>query len=174
MTRKHEDFRDWTPRYLVKFGVGLAIFCGVLLAFQLYAGREAREHATWVETPCTLLRADVRRPGNRGTDFAIAVTYRYEVGGETHTVDGFGRPDDLPADWGALEMSEFFEKGIEGRPDRCWVDPDDPKESVFRYAASSSVDAWTLPLVIAICVFLAIAAFGVRRGLRVGWDRNFR
>ena len=174
MTSKQGDFRDWTARDLVKVGAGLACFCGVMLGFILFGGSEAREHATWTKTPCTLVRALVRRPRRESTDFAIAVTYRYEVAGQTHTVDGFGRPDGLPDDWGALEMTEFFEKGIEGRPDHCFVDPENPAESVFRFADAGSLGSFVLPVGIAIGVFSLVAAFGIRRGLSVGWDRSFR
>ena len=174
MARKYEDWRDWTARDLVKVGGFLVGLCVVAVGLFFFALGEGREHATWTRTPCTLIRATVRHPRRESTEFAIAVTYRYEFSGETYTSDGFGRPDDLPAEWGALEMTEFFERGIDGRPDHCFVDPDAPSESVFRYNDADSLGRLVTPLSILAGFGLLLCVLGLRRGLRAGWDRSLR
>ncbi|MFG0320519.1 MAG: DUF3592 domain-containing protein [Planctomycetota bacterium JB042] len=174
-----EDYRDWTSLDYVKVGGGVSLLLLAIVGVLLWGRRQAREDATWTETPCVVLSTDASiLAGDRRASrdrYSIATSYRYEVDGMTYEGRGFGRPEAFPPGLDFLDAQEFAQAGgADGTADRCRVDPDDPTRSVFRVLDPESTVVPMRIALISLAVFLLVFVYGLQRGIRLGWLTDHR
>ena len=170
----HEDIRDWTPLDFVKVGGGVSLLLLGCLVVLAVGRRQSARYADWVETPCLIVSASLmpHNSGDRGSDvMLVSTSYRYEFDGVTYDDESFGMPQAVGSELdGRIEVAEFLRSGgADGTADRCYVDPDDPADSVFRYIAAGEIDTTPSILVIPLGFFLLVALYGAVRGVRHGF-----
>jgi hypothetical protein len=109
---------------LVSFGVAAA-----LLAVRHFALSETEAARRWVETPCVIETNEWTRPRGRKR-ISLELVYRYEIAGKSYRGD---RLDLLAGSMGddAAWEKRIFERHRPGSRAVCYVDPDNPANSVF-------------------------------------------
>jgi hypothetical protein len=152
---------------LVIFG-GIFIVAG-LAAFVLLTvptlGR-ALDSRTWDETPCVILSSQVTTSrGNKGDTYGVAVSYRYEYGGQPYTGDRYRLI--AVSSSGRAAKQRVVNQLAPGTTTVCYVDPDRPQESVLDRGIGWEMLLVLLPLVGAL-VGLIIMGVGLRLRRRAG------
>ncbi len=172
----HGDIRDWTALHFVILGGAVSLVLLAVVVVLLLGRRYSRDVEGWIETPCEIVHAAAavshgphRSPTRR---YLAVVTYRYVVDGTTHEAEGFGVPRAVDPSWERHRVMALLEDGgADGSEDVCFVDPEAPERSEFRIVPSEHVSG-TLRIAFASLAFFAlVAAYGVVRGVRHGFDR---
>ncbi len=90
---------------------------------------------SWVEQPCAIVRADLKRSGGGkgGPTFSVEADYQYEFGNQPFTGNRvwFGSGSDNIGNFHQRVYDELNDHRLRGRPFRCFVDPSDPSSSVL-------------------------------------------
>jgi hypothetical protein len=148
--------------------LGLAAFFGIFaivggvtfyfLSIQPIASTIAAE--SWVETPCKVLRAEVRNhKSDKSTTYSVYVLYEYELGGQTYKSDRYdfvgGSSSGYEGKARVVETYQSAERPV------CYVNPANPSEAVLKrgFHAKLLVALFPLP-------FLLVGVIGVVCTLR--------
>ncbi|MEX2188648.1 MAG: DUF3592 domain-containing protein, partial [Pirellulales bacterium] len=128
---------------VVSLAVGIGMF-----TVRHYALSETEAARDWVETPCVVEESKFARSDNRNAADGrptLDLVYRYEFAGQTYRGD---RLDLLIGSMGDDEAWErrLFERFPPGARTVCYVDPNDPANSVLDRdnAATKSRNLWLL------------------------------
>ncbi len=121
----------------------------------------------WDPVPCEILESRVAtHSGDDGDTYSVEIRYRYEARGTTHEGDRYTFLGSSSSGYdGKRRAVERFPAGSEAT---CWVNPDDPADSVFRRGFT-----WTYLIGLFPLVFVAIGGGGVAWALR-SWVRQRR
>ncbi len=86
---------------------------------------------SWVETPCKVLRAEVRdHRSDDGTTYSVYVLYEYEFGGRTYKCDRYDFVGGSSSGYeGKAQVVAAYESAE--RP-VCYVDPENPSQAVLQ------------------------------------------
>jgi len=138
--------------------VGAALFLAVGLvfaAFFLVPFGRVIQALTWQEVPCEILSSRVaRHSGSDQATFSVEVLYRYEVGGRSFQGRRYRFLGGSSSGYeGKREVVDSLQPGT---VTACWVDPDEPEESVLDRGLSWEYLFGLLPL-----VFVALGAVGL-------------
>ena len=133
--------------------------------------RQSTDVDGWVRTPCEIVSASVSRHGVGARQYrssVVHVRYRYSYDGNFHEGSGFGTP--AAATGLGDDVGAFLQQGkADGTDDHCFVDPDDPTRSAFRYIPSEEIDPFSPIAWIGLAVGVGIMAIGVVLGMRRGF-----
>ena len=147
---------------------GMAAFFGIFaavggamfyfLGIRPIAGTLAAE--SWVETPCKVLRAEVRdHDSDDGTTYSVYILYEYEFAGQTHKSDCYdfigGSSSGYKGKARVVETYRSAERPV------CYVNPRDPSEAVLKRGFHAKLLLALFPL-----PFLLIGVGGVVHVLR--------
>jgi len=90
---------------------------------------------SWLEQPCTIVRAELKRSGGGkgGPTFSVEADYQYEFGNQPFTGNRvwFGSGSDNIGNFHQRVYDELNDHRLQGRPFRCFVDPNNPSSSVL-------------------------------------------
>jgi hypothetical protein len=90
---------------------------------------------SWVERPCTILQAELKtdRGGKGGGTFRVVADYQYEFANRQFAGNRvwFGTGSDNVGNFHQRVFDELKDHLAQGRPFRCFVDPNDPSSSVL-------------------------------------------
>lgn len=124
--------------FLIPFGL-IFLLAGLGVGF-FYFGILSRwyEVRDWVEVPCFIESTDLERKTSEKSEMhVVRAAYRYEYEGRFYKGEGVALSDqaDSFGDYQQRVFSILDEHRREGRPFRCYVNPDAPEEAViFRQA----------------------------------------
>jgi hypothetical protein len=115
---------------------------------------------SWVETPCSVLRAEVRdHDSDDGTTYSVYILYEYEFGGRTYKCDRYDFVGGSSSGYdGKAEIVAEYESAE--RP-VCFVDPTNPSQAVLRRGFHAKLLFALFPL-----PFLLVGVGGVVGTLR--------
>lgn len=115
--------------FLLPFAL-VGVFMTGKVATDLWGWRSAQ---SWVERPCWIDRAELKEQSDEGTTYQAVADYRYEFdnrpfkGSRVWLGSGF----DNIGDFHRRVHRELQKHQTQGRPFRCFVDPNDPSISVL-------------------------------------------
>jgi hypothetical protein len=111
--------------------------------------------ASWVTTPCRVLRAEVRsHDSDDGTTYSVYILYQYEFNGQTYKSD---RYEFIGGSSSGYQGKARVVKQYQTATDPvCYVNPDDPYEAVLKRGFHAKLLLVLLPL-----VFLLIGVGGL-------------
>jgi hypothetical protein len=112
--------------------VGLLLLALGLLAlwvFYLSPARGANAAREWKETPCRMVTIErtLRKGKRRHTKIDLEVVYEYAVAGRAYQSSRYRFGGQVTEPEISLALSRFRS----GKSATCWVNPDDPTESVL-------------------------------------------
>jgi len=115
---------------------------------------------SWVETPCRVLRAEVRsHSDDDGTTYSVHILYQYEFGGATYTNDRYdfmgGSSSGYKGKARVVDEYKSAERPV------CYVNPQDPSESVLKRGFHAKLLLALFPL-----PFLLVGVGGIIGTLR--------
>ncbi len=137
------------------FSVFLA--AGLLFAtfFVVPAVRNVRAMLTWEEVDCEVLESFVEtHSGSDSTTYSVEVRYRYQWEGVDYEGDRYHFIGGASS--GRDAKQETVDRLPPGEIARCWIDPDEPSESVLSLAWT-----WEYLFVLLPMVFIAIGGGGL-------------
>ncbi len=125
---------------LIPAGIG-----GGLLYLRHATMRDTEAAKSWTETPCTIKKCEWVSSSSDDGGSHLDLVYSYEVDGETYEND---RIDLLIGSMGDDDIMEkrVYESHPVGSTAVCYVDPNDPQNSVFdrEHAANATGRLWLL------------------------------
>ncbi len=131
LSRKGAGRAGWHRAGLVLFG-GVFFVVGLVVTWFLLVRpvEKLLEARGWRETPCEVVSSRVQsHPGDDGTTYSVAIVYRYEVDGVEHTGN---RYDFLGGSSSGYDgKAEVVDRYPAGRRTVCFVNPEDPTDSVL-------------------------------------------
>ncbi|MFP4579789.1 MAG: DUF3592 domain-containing protein [Candidatus Sumerlaeia bacterium] len=137
--------------FFIFFAVGSVAFYFMFIK-PMAALHRARN---WVETPCVIVHSEVRvRSGDDGPTYGVYIEYEYEYQGEVYTDDRYMFTDIYSS--GRRNKQSVVDQYPPGRKSTCFVNPDNPSESVKRKKFSKSYLIGLFPL-----IFVLIGAGGI-------------
>ena len=144
------------------FGVFLLAGLGFLMFFLVPAVHVVRAFS-WQAVPCEIVSSSVASHSDSdGTTYSVEVTYRYRAAGRSYTGDRYRF---LGGSSGGSEgKQEVVDALPAGTVTTCWVDPENPADSVLDRGFH-----WEYLLALLPLVFVAIGAGGIVLSLRKGW-----
>jgi len=146
------------------FGV-FVLFGLVFAGFGAVPLLELRRAQSWTPTPCTILSSQVEEvPGDDGSTWRVAVTFRYQIGGSDHVSDRYRVSRSSSS--GRAGKQRVVDALPPGTAATCYVDPEDPGNAILRRDLG---DEW-----IFVAVGLAFAAFGMVAGVLMRAGRRRR
>lgn len=106
------------------------IACAVMAAWHVWLCWDAQ---SWTERSCTIVRTELKIHRDEGTSYKVEAEYRYEVNDQLFTGDRvwFGTGSDNISGFHQDAHRELDQCQKQGRPFRCFVDPNDPASSVL-------------------------------------------
>lgn len=135
---KNEAMSKTKPAASARSGAGCMmlfalpfIVCGVTMGgCGAWTAAKVRDAQSWAEVPAVIKTAELKHGDD--TDRAVA-TYEYEFGGRKHTSDrvSFHRGNDNIGSFQRDAFRELNNHRKPGRAFRCFVNPQDPAESVL-------------------------------------------
>lgn len=116
----------------------------------------------WEEIRCTVTSSGVGvHSGDDGSTYSIDIRYRYEWNGQEYSGDRY-HFSSFGSSSGYQGKADVVERYPVGSEAPCWVDPDDPEESVLARKVGWEALFVLLPLVFVIIGLLGgLATFGV-------------
>jgi hypothetical protein len=113
---------------------------------------EARD---WPAVECTILSSHVEtHDGDDGDTYSVAISYRYEVGGRTYTSDRYKFMAGSSS--GYAGKAEVVAQHPPGSVTVCYVNPDDPTDTVLERGFTADLAFGAIPL-----VFVLVGAGGM-------------
>lgn len=116
--------------FALPFAAG-GLVVGYLASRSLITWYEARQ---WVETPARILQADLEvNQGSDSTTYQVTARYEYRWENQTFTGErvGLSGGSDNIGSFHQDRYSELSRYQSSGEPFRCFVDPDDPTETIL-------------------------------------------
>ena len=106
------------------------IACAVMAAWHVWLCWDAQ---SWTERPCTIVRAELKTHHDEGKSYRVEAEYRYEFNDQPFTGSRvwFGTGSDNISRFHQNAHRELEQCQEQGRPFRCFVDPNDPSSSVL-------------------------------------------
>ncbi|HNO76688.1 MAG TPA: DUF3592 domain-containing protein [Phycisphaerae bacterium] len=142
---------------LIPLGIG-----GGLLYLRHAAVRDTEAAKSWIETPCTIKTCEWGTQGSGDDRAYLNLVYVYEFAGKTYEND---RIDLLIGSMGDDDIMEraIYEAHPAGTTASCFVDPNDPQNSVFdrEHAAKATNRLWLLAFPF-VCVGVGFALMLLR------------
>ncbi|HPD46313.1 MAG TPA: DUF3592 domain-containing protein [Anaerohalosphaeraceae bacterium] len=136
------------------FGFAFSYFFLVRPVKNLIAAR------SWVETPCTILSANVKsHSSSDGTTYSVDITYEYRFGNRTYTSDRYNFMGGSSS--GRSGKQEVVDRYRKAKNPVCYVDPHNPQSAVL-VRKVQPVMLWGLFPVI----FILVGVAGVTATLR--------
>ena len=130
-------------------GTALFYFFTVAPVLEIYDAR------SWIVVPCEILSSEVAAShSSDGTTYRVAITYDYEVGGRSFTGDRYDFS--LGSSSGYERKARIVERYPVGLETGCYVDPEEPEESVIDRAPGAYLLWGLFPL-----PFLAVGYGGL-------------
>ena len=142
------------------FGVFAIVGGAMLYPFGIRPIARTLSAQSWVETPCTVLRAEVRsHDSDDGTTYSVYVLYEYEFGGQTYKNDRYdfigGYSSGYEGKARAVAQYEAAESPV------CYVNPKNPSESILKRGFHAKLLLALFPL-----PFLLVGVGGIVGTLR--------
>ncbi len=110
---------------------------------------------SWVETPCTVLSAQVKSHSDSdGTTYRVDISYRYEFNSKTFTSDRYGFMGGSSS--GRSGKQAVVDKYRKAKNPICFVNPDDPEQAVLVRGFRLTMLFGFIPL-----IFLAVGVGGI-------------
>lgn len=111
---------------------GLFAAVGTVLFYFLSVSPLVRiyEARSWIEVPCRILSSEVAEShSDDGTTYRVAITYDYGFGGRSYTGDRYDFS--IGSSSGYDRKATIVERYPAGLATACYVDPEEPSESVI-------------------------------------------
>lgn len=107
------------------------VACAVMAVWHMWCCWDAQ--SSWTERPCTIVRAELKAQHGEGTTYKVEAEYQYEFNDQPFTGDRvwFGAGSDNISGFHENAHRELEQCQKQGRPFRCFVDPNDPASSVL-------------------------------------------
>jgi|GEM_PF-4691229 len=107
------------------------VTCAVMAVWHMWCCWDAQ--SSWTERPCTIVRAELKAQHGEGTTYKVEAEYQYEFNDQPFTGDRvwFGTGSDNISGFHENAHRELEQCQKQGRPFRCFVDPNDPASSVL-------------------------------------------
>jgi len=126
------ESRERKSKYVLAGVFGTCAFAGGLLLYPLGIKPVARTiaAASWVATPCKVLRAEVRQDGDEERiTFSVYILYQYEYNGQTYKCDRYAF---VPDSSGIYQSEDRIVKQYRAAVNPvCYVNPNDPSDAVL-------------------------------------------
>ncbi len=120
-------------QYVLVGMFGVCVLAGALLLYPLGIKPVARTlaAASWVATPCKILRAEVRQDSDdERITFSVYILYQYEFNGQTYKCDRYAFVTDSS---GIYQSEDRIVKQYRAAANPvCYVNPDDPSDAVLQ------------------------------------------
>jgi hypothetical protein len=132
----------------------LSVFFLAGLFFLVMMGKEilrTAESYRWAATPCVIESCSIT---NSGSEYAIAVAYRYEYGGRRYRSEQFALQQKRFADFG--EAQRTADALPVGATRQCYVNPSNPAVAILRHG-----DLWLALFLCLPLVFMLVGAGGI-------------
>ncbi|MEO0413444.1 MAG: DUF3592 domain-containing protein [Verrucomicrobiota bacterium] len=125
-----------------------------LLLISFFEKRDSKAFETWVKTPCSLSEVTIafdKKPPRSELPFELKVVYDYELNGTAYSGDRYWVKPKKDANFEKLALIRREMLGSDALQ-HCYVNPDNPKESVLHQTNPSGKAIW---------FFLIPALFGL-------------
>lgn len=137
------------------------LFFGVFLAFGLgFTGlivkatlRNSDAHG-WPQHRCTIETSEPRDTGSDSAPYGLAVTYRYEIGGQSFTSSQIGTSSASHGDYTPVQRA--LDRYVPGAAVPCWVNPQNHADAILEQSSRAIGLFVLLPL-----VFVLVGAGGI-------------
>ena len=89
--------------------------------------QETKAMQQWTQAACTIVSSEVK---DDGEDFRLAVSYRYQVNGQTYTAERYGKNKHLTKET-IVEIDQVHKRFPEGKSTVCHYNSANPAEAVL-------------------------------------------
>lgn len=144
------------------FGVFFLAGLGIFIPFFGMPMYQVWSSRGWTEVPCTVERSEVEsHPGDDSTTYSIEVLYTYRLGARSYRSDRYSFA--IGSDGNYSRKQEIVDSLPPGTRTVCWVNPNDPFDSVLSRKLGHYWWFAFLPL-----IFVAVGLGGIYAVLKNG------
>jgi hypothetical protein len=142
------------------FSVFLATGLGATYALAVKPWMQVWKARSWTPVSCVILSSEVKtNHGSDSTTYSVAIAYAYDVNGRTY--EGNRYDFTTGSSSGRKAKRAIVERYREGRETMCYVNPENPAESVIERGRVRDWGFGLIPL-----VFVLVGAGGVTFAIR--------